>query len=179
MATADLYPKFRLSGAIGLESTEFNNWFQSSSRSWSYGPGVSWNLFDAGAIRQNIEVQSALQEQALIQYESVILSALEEVENALLSFVQEQLRRASLAAATEAAQSAVKLAQDQYTAGIVDFSTVLDAQRSLLSFQDQLTQSEGAVTADLVRFYKSVGGGWTPLLPTDAISDKNQKDAVK
>ena len=179
VATADLYPKFRLSGAIGLEATEFNNWFQSSSRSWSYGPGVSWNLFDAGAIRQNIEVQSALQEQALIQYESVILSALEEVENALLSFVQEQLRRESLAAATEAAQSAVKLAQDQYTAGIVDFSTVLDAQRSLLSFQDQLTQSEGTVTADLVRLYKSVGGGWTPLSPTDAISDKNQKDAAK
>ncbi len=132
----------------------------SASRTWSVGPGVSWNIFDAGAIRRNIKVQSALQEQALIQYEAVVLKAQEEVENVLVAYAKEQLRRESLTAATAAAQRAYELAQDQYKAGLVDFSNVLDAQRSLQSFQDELAQSDGAVTSNLVRLYKALGGGW-------------------
>jgi NodT family efflux transporter outer membrane factor (OMF) lipoprotein len=160
VATADLYPKFRLSGSIGLESISTGDLLTSASRTWSVGPGVSWNIFDAGAIRRNIKVQSALQEQALIQYEAVVLKAQEEVENVLVAYAKEQLRRESLTAATAAAQRAYELAQDQYKAGLVDFSNVLDAQRSLQSFQDELAQSDGAVTSNLVRLYKALGGGW-------------------
>jgi multidrug efflux system outer membrane protein len=160
VTTADLYPKFRLSGSIGLESISTGDLLTSASRTWSFGPGVSWNIFDAGAIRQNIKVQSALQEQALIQYEAAVLSALEEVENVLTTYAKEQLRRESLTAATAAAQRAYELAQDQYNAGLVDFSNVLDAQRSLQSFQDELAQSDGAVISNLVRLYKALGGGW-------------------
>jgi multidrug efflux system outer membrane protein len=160
VATADLYPRLFLNGTIGLESTTAGNLLKSGSRTWGFGPGVSWNLFDAGAIRQNIEVQSALQEQALNQYESAILGALEEVENALVAYAEEQFRRESLNSAAEAANRAVLLAQDQYKAGLVDFNNVLDAQRSLLSFQDALTLSEGNVTSNLVRLYKALGGGW-------------------
>jgi outer membrane protein TolC len=122
-------------------------------------------VFDAGAVRKNIEVQSALQEQALIQYEATVLSALEEVETALVAFVEEQRRREALRDATRAAERAVALAQAQYGAGMVDFRSVLDAQRSLLSLQDQLAQSEGTVTSNVVRLYKALGGGWTPLAP--------------
>jgi NodT family efflux transporter outer membrane factor (OMF) lipoprotein len=160
VATADLYPKFRLSGSIGLQSTRAEDLLEYGSRTWRIGPSVSWNLFDAGAVRRNIEVQSALQEQALIQYEASILGALEEVENALVAYAGEQLRRASLVSATEAAQSATRMAQDRYKAGLVDFSSVLDSQRSLLSFEDNLAQSDGVVTANLVRLYKALGGGW-------------------
>ncbi|MGB2928836.1 MAG: efflux transporter outer membrane subunit [Desulfobacterales bacterium] len=160
VATADLYPKFRLMGTIGLESVSTGNFFTAASRTWSISPGVSWNIFHGGAIRQNIKVQSARQEQALIQYESAVLKAQEEVENVLTAYAKEQHRRESLAAATSAAQTAVRLAQDQYKVGLVDFSNVLDAQRSLLSFQDQLAQSDGAVTSNLVRLYKALGGGW-------------------
>jgi NodT family efflux transporter outer membrane factor (OMF) lipoprotein len=160
VATADLYPKFRLTGTIGLESVSTGNFLTADSRTWSIAPGVSWNIFDAGAIRQNINVQSALQEQALIQYESTVLNAQEEVENVLTAYANEQRKRESLAAATYAAQKAVQLAQDQYKVGLVDFSNVLDAQRSLLSFQKELAQSDGAVTSNLIRLYKALGGGW-------------------
>jgi NodT family efflux transporter outer membrane factor (OMF) lipoprotein len=160
VATADLYPKFRLSGSIGLQSISVDNLPEYGSRTWQIGPSVSWNLFDAGAVRRNIEVQSALQEQALVQYEASILSALEEVENALVAYGEEQLRRASLASATEAARNATRMAKDRYKAGLVDFSSVLDSQRSLLSFEDNLAQSDGVVTANLVRLYKALGGGW-------------------
>lgn len=170
VATADLYPRFRLSGSIGLQSFSAEDLLEYGSRTWRIGPSVSWNLFDAGAVRRNIEVQSALQEQALVQYEASILNALEEVENALTAYVEEQLRRESLASATAAARSATQMARDRYRAGLVDFSSVLDSQRSLLSFEDNLARSDGAVTANLVRLYKALGGGWE--LAPDAGSGK-------
>ncbi len=163
VATADLYPKFRLAGSIGLESIRSADLFKSASRFWGFGPSVSWNIFDAGAIRREIEVQSALQEQYLIAYEAAVLGALEEVENTLTTYAEEQLRREGLLEAVDAAQQAVQLSQDKYKAGLVDFSNVLDAQRSLLSFQDQLAQSNGAVTSNLITLYKALGGGWTAL----------------
>ncbi len=160
VAKADLFPKFRLFGTIGLESVSSKDLFDWASRTWSIVPGVSWNVFDGGAIRQNIKVQTARQEQALIQYESAVLNAQEEVENVLVAFAKEQRRRESLARATEAARQADRLARDRYQAGLVDFNNVLNAQLSLLSFQDELVQSDGAVTTNLVRLYKALGGGW-------------------
>jgi NodT family efflux transporter outer membrane factor (OMF) lipoprotein len=162
VATADLYPKFTLSGSIGLEALSLSN---PSTSGWtlSGGPRISWAIFKGGAIRQNIEVHSALQEQALIQYDATILGALEEVENALVAYAEVQQRRQSLSEATQAAQKAVDLAQLKYQAGLTDFNNVLDAQRSLLSFQEQLAQSEGTVTSNLIRLYKALGGGWTSM----------------
>jgi len=162
-ATADLYPKFSLTGTIGLESLSITDFIDAASQIWRIGPGFSWNIFDAGSIRQNIQVQSALQEQALIQYESTVLDAMEEVENALVAYAQEQQRRKSLKAGKNAARLAAQLATAQYQAGFVDFSNVLDAQRMLLSFEDNLALSDGMVTSNLVRLYKALGGGWASL----------------
>jgi NodT family efflux transporter outer membrane factor (OMF) lipoprotein len=166
VATADLYPRFTLNGSIGLEALSLHN---PSSVSWTLGggPQITWAIFKGGAIRQNIEVQSALQEQYLIAYEAAVLGALEEVENALVAYAEEQQRRQSLREATQAAQKAVELAQHKYLAGLTDFNGILDAQRSLLSFQDQLAQSEGTVSSNLVRLYKVLGGGWTSMVPDE------------
>lgn len=160
VAKADLYPRFRLFGAIGYESLSTEDFFSSGSLTWGFGPSVSWRLFDGGAVRQNIEVQAARQEQYLKQYQATVLNALEEAENALTAYVSEQKRRDSLVVARESADKAFILARDQYRAGLVPFSDVLIAQRALLSFEDQLAQSEGDVTTNLVRIYKALGGGW-------------------
>lgn len=168
VAMADLYPKFKLSGSIGLEALSLGgNLFSSGSRTLSGGSKITWPIFDGGAIRQNIEVQSALQEQSLLAYETAVLTALEEVENALVAYREEQKRRTSLAEAARAAQRAAELAEDKFRAGLADFGTVLEAQRSHFSFQDQLAQSDGAVIANLVRLYKALGGGWTSLVPEE------------
>ncbi len=172
VATADLYPKFRLSGTIGLESISYGNLWQWASRSWNFGPGVSWNIFDAGAIRRNIQAQNARQEQTLITYEATVLQAQEEVENALVAYAKEQQRREALTKATASAKRADLLARDQYQAGLVDFNNVLDAQRSLISFQDELAQSNGVVTANLIRLYKALGGGWAAFDPAMAAGEK-------
>jgi NodT family efflux transporter outer membrane factor (OMF) lipoprotein len=170
IATAELYPKFSLVGSIGLEALSFGNLFSISNRTDTIGPSVSWNIFDAGAIRKNIEVQNALQEQALIKYEAAILTALEDVENALVAYAQDQHRRESLTQAAQAAERAVDLSLKQYSSGIIDFQDTLEAQRSLLSFQDQLAQSDGAVTSNLISLYKALGGGWTSLISEPAES---------
>jgi NodT family efflux transporter outer membrane factor (OMF) lipoprotein len=175
VATADLYPKFRLTGSIGLESLSSGDWLEWASHAWRIGPGVSWNVFDAGAVRRNIEVQSALQEQAFIRYEASILGALAEVENTLTAYAEEQIRRETLILATDAARKAALLAHDQYQAGLIDFSNVLIAQRSQLSFEDELARSDGAVTSNLIRLYKALGGGWTPLKPDNVPAVSIQK----
>ncbi len=160
VATADLYPKFQLAGTIGIESIDSGDLLDWGSRVWGIGPQASWNIFDAGAIRQNIAVQTARQEQALIQYQQTVLNAQEEVENALVAYAKEQRRSDFLEKATTAAQRAELLARDKYQAGLVAFNNVLDAQRSLLLLQNELNQSTGAATTNLVRLYKSLGGGW-------------------
>ncbi|NOY67985.1 MAG: efflux transporter outer membrane subunit [Deltaproteobacteria bacterium] len=179
VAKADLYPRFNLTGSIGLEALSPGDLLTAGSRTWHYGTGISWKIFDANAIRENIDVQSSLQKQALITYESTILGALEEVENAIKAFFDEQNRRASLASAVLAARQAEALAQDKYKAGMTDFNTVLDAQRSLFSLQDQKAGSDGAVTSDLIRLYKALGGGWTTFAAAPNSSDLKKSDANK
>jgi multidrug efflux system outer membrane protein len=161
VATADLYPKFKMSGTIGLDALSVGNLFLSGSKTYSFGPSITIPIFAGGSIRQNIEVQSALQEQYLIAYETTVLNALEEVENALVAYAEEQSRRQALTNATTAAKQAVELAKIKYETGLTDFSIVLDAERSLLTLEDELAQSEGTVTSNLIRLYKAMGGGWT------------------
>jgi outer membrane protein TolC len=163
VATAARYPGFALLGSIGIEALSGSRLFTSAARTTSAAANASWTLFDAGRLRQNVEVQSALQQQALIGWESAVLVALGDVENALVAFGEEQARREALVDATRAAELASTIATQQYNAGLIDFQVVLDAQRSLLSLQDQLATSEGEVSSNLIRLYKALGGGWTSL----------------
>jgi NodT family efflux transporter outer membrane factor (OMF) lipoprotein len=182
VAVADLYPKFHLLGTIGLESVGNDNFWDASSRFWSVGPSLTWNLFQGGAIRQNIKVQTERQKQALDTYEATVLNALEEVENALTAYAKEQNRNEYLNRAVKAAERTEFLALDQYKAGLTDFYNVLDAQRTLLELQDQFMQSRGEMVANLARLYKALGGGWEyaeELIKTKVISKDKAIDLNK
>jgi NodT family efflux transporter outer membrane factor (OMF) lipoprotein len=163
VATADLYPKFSLPGSIGLEALSTNDLFSTANRTWTFVGSFAWPVFRGGAIRQNIAVQNALQEQFLKQYETTILIALEDVENALTAFAEEQERRDALMEANQAAERAAELARDQYSSGLIDFQAVLDADRTVLSSQEQLAQSKGQVISNVISLYKVLGGGWTAM----------------
>lgn len=160
VATAELYPKLTLSGFIGLESISTGNLLSPASRLFSVAARAATPIFHGGALRQNIEIQSAVQEQALLQYEAAVLKALEEVEDAIVAYREEQVRRGSLSTSVAAAKLAARLSEAKYAAGLSDFSAVLDAQRSLFTLEDQLVQSQGTVTSDVIRLYKALGGGW-------------------
>jgi outer membrane protein TolC len=98
-------------------------------------------------------------------YEAAVLNSLKEVENALTAFAEEEERRQALEAAVQAARKAAEQAGFKYQTGLADFDSVLDAQRSLLTFQDELAQSNGTVVSNLIRLYKALGGGWISLDP--------------
>jgi NodT family efflux transporter outer membrane factor (OMF) lipoprotein len=160
VAKADYFPKFSLTGFTALESVSASDWFDYSSRAWSAGPTVQWELFEAGRIRANVRVQNARQEQSLEAYQQTVLVALEEAENALTAYAKEQVRRESLSQSVEANQQALELSTQLYKSGLADFLRVLDSERSLYAAQDALVQSDQSVSTDLVQLYKALGGGW-------------------
>jgi len=160
VATADLFPKFSLTGGFGLQSDKAKTLFNSDSNYWSIGPGVRLPLFDRGRIRANIEVHNARTEQALQVYEGTVTRAVEEVENALSALREDQDRWRFLAEAVRASRRAVELAKNLNQPGLVSFLDVLEAERSLYQVEEQLVASERAVSTDYVALYKALGGGW-------------------
>jgi multidrug efflux system outer membrane protein len=160
VAEADLYPKFFITGSAGLQSSDLGSWFDWTSRLWSIAPSVSWEVFNMGRTRSNIAQQEALQEQSLIVYEKTVLTALQEVENALIALNKEQEHRKALVDAVAFNEKAVDLSVKLYTEGQTDFLNVLQAQRALFVTQDALAQSTQTVSTDLIALYKALGGGW-------------------
>jgi len=160
VATAAAYPSLTGLGSIGLEALSPGGLFRAGAATGALAGNAAQTLFSGGQVMGEIEAQDALRLAALASYESTVLAALEEVENALVAYAQEQDRRSSLAEGAAAAARAFTLAQDQYGSGLIDFTAVLDAQRSMLLLQDQLAESEGQVTSNLIRLYKALGGGW-------------------
>jgi NodT family efflux transporter outer membrane factor (OMF) lipoprotein len=161
-ATALKYPSVSLLGSIGLDALHRRALFDSGAATSALGSSLSQVILDFGSIRAAIDVEEALREQSLAAFGSAVLLGLEETENALVAFENEQDRRRALAEAAAAAARAAELSRAQYGSGLVDFEAVLVAERSLFSLQDQLAASEGEVTANLIRLYKALGGGWTP-----------------
>jgi outer membrane protein, multidrug efflux system len=162
VAKADLYPRFTLLGTFALQALDSGKWFTGDALSYGYGPAVRWNLFDGGRVRANIQAQEALTEQALIGYEQTVLVALEEVENAMVGFVQENDRREALQRSVAASVAATGLVKTLYRTGLTDFQNVLDTERTQFQEQDTLAQSEGFVTQNLIDVYRALGGGWSP-----------------
>jgi len=165
VATAELYPRISLTGAFGLDSLSSADFFKWQSRAWSVGPSIRWPIFAGGRIRAQIEVQDAQQEQALAAFEKSVLFALEDVENALVSYLREVDRRRSLDEAVTANRRAVELADDLYRKGLTSFIDVLDAQRALYLTEADLGRSTAEVTLNLVLLYKALGGGWESAGP--------------
>jgi multidrug efflux system outer membrane protein len=163
VAESDLYPAITLSGSLKASSSALSSLTDSNSISRSIGPSISWPVFRAGAIKKNVEIQTTVADQLLVQYKSLLLSAVEEVENALSSCFYQQIKNEYLRKACNAAQRAYELAKIQYSAGLVDFQVLLEAQRTLLSLQDQVTQGEGQVSINYITLYKALGGGWSSL----------------
>lgn len=162
VATADLYPRFSLTGFLGFDSSSIGDLLDGDSVTWSVGLPFIGNIFDGGRRRGRIEVEKARTEQLLSVYRLTILTALEEVEDALVAYAMERVRRERLARAVDASQRSVDLVRTQYLAGLTNFQNVLDSQRSLTDQEDQLAESEGLVLSNLIALYRALGGGWRP-----------------
>lgn len=160
-AEAARYPSFRLSGSLGLEALELDALADRDANTHSLFGGITAPVFNAGRIAANIEIQDALVEQARLAYRAAVLAALEEVENALTAVANTDARRAKLAEAAAAARTTLAIAEYRYASGLADFLSVLDAQRTQLSLDEQLAGSTGELARAQIRLYKALGGGWS------------------
>jgi NodT family efflux transporter outer membrane factor (OMF) lipoprotein len=160
VATADLFPRFSLTGAAGLEALHFTDLFQSGSNTARLGPQVRWPIFQAGRIRANIKATEARADAAAAAYEQAVLAALGETEAALERYGRELETRRKLQGAVDSNQRAVDLAKQRFDIGTGTQFEVIDAEARLLAVESDLVQSETASLTKLVALYKALGGGW-------------------
>jgi multidrug efflux system outer membrane protein len=159
VATADLYPRFSITGGYGYESLDGSQTLDSDSRTYYVGPSMRWNLFDGGRVRGVIRLQDALAEEARVVFDGVVLRALQEVEIAVSAYRNERERARRLEAAARAADAAVGYVRDVYREGLTDFQNVLDAERTLFRAQDLAAISRGRVLEAWVAIWRALGGG--------------------
>jgi len=165
VAKADFFPKFSLTGSLNYQSDLLRTLFSGGNRAWSVGPQVSWPILQGGSIASNVRLQKALNDQAYLTYQKTVLTALQDVENALIAFANEWDHRKALSEADIQNRRALDLSMKLYTQGTADFLTVLVAERSLYTSQTALAQSKLAISTDLVALYKALGGGWDENIP--------------
>ena len=161
-ADAARYPSFNLSGSIGLSSLTLGTLTQGASVVRSLLASVSMPLLDGGATQAQVRAQEAALDQARAAYQGVVLAALQDVEDALIGIQGDSERLVRLQAAAEAAANAELLARQRFESGLIDFATVLTTQRTLLSAQDSVASTQASLSANHVRLYKALGGGWRP-----------------
>ena len=160
VAEAELYPRISLSGSFAWEASESGDLFNSNSLATSYGPSFLLPIFQGGRLRAQVTAAESRAIQAELSFKQSILRALQEVENALKNYQQEQLRRKKLNEGVAAAQTTVVQVHSLYENGLVDFLNVLDAERNLAAIQDEAAASLGKSSRDLVAVYRALGGGW-------------------
>ncbi|WP_394751690.1 efflux transporter outer membrane subunit [Crenothrix sp.] len=181
---ADLYPAISLTGTFGLLSTDVGTFslgdvFLWRSRTANFGPSFQWNIFNYGQITNQVRVQDARLQELLITYQNTVLTAQREVEDNLIAFLRSQERAQLLGKSTAAAQRSLNLATIQYREGITDFTTVLTAQQSLLSEQDNLASTLGNISTNLVGVYRALGGGWQIREGKELIPDEIKQQMAK
>jgi len=159
--TANLYPKLDLIGLASFASMTPASLFNGQNFT-SAGVGMlSAPIFEGGKTRASIRVAREQYAQAGFAYQSAVLGALRDVEDALARCRMEEDRRASLAQSVTASKASLVIAEDQYRTGLVTFINVLQAENAELNAEDQLTQADALAVTDLVAVYKALGGGWS------------------
>lgn len=168
VAEAQLYPSLQLSGNIGSAAMGIGGLVDQITG--TLFAGLSQLIFDGGRTRSQVRAQEAAAEGALAGYRQTVLTALEDVENALAALKAAEQRRTEFAVALDAADNQTILARSSYRAGLTDFQTLLEAERSLISAREGLLTSEADRTLAFVRLSQALGGGWSPT----AISQEPQ-----
>ncbi|MCD6035453.1 MAG: outer membrane protein multidrug efflux system [Rickettsiales bacterium] len=182
VATANLFPSFSLTGDITSTARTFGDLFTGNTVSYAVGQALKWPVFAGGSLKAQVNATNARQKIALAGYEQTVLKALEDAENALIRYGKEWETLKRLKAVEASRKEAFDIAKIRYEAGEENFLVILDAERSLISAQDEVITSETRILTRLTQLYKSLGGGWknfeeekdtTPAAPA---SDNIQPD---
>jgi NodT family efflux transporter outer membrane factor (OMF) lipoprotein len=186
IAEANLYPSFSLQGFLGLAASGntdttrtgqsgFDELFSVDSLTYSVGPAFVWPFLNYGRIRNDIRVQDARLQQALIAYRETVIQAAREVEDAMTAFSRSREQDRILAETVAVARRSAELSLLRYQEGFADYQRVLDAQQALFRAQQRYAANRGAVISNFIAIYRSLGGGWQSPEPRRFIDEKTRK----
>ena len=165
VAVASFYPDLSLSGSVSFQALDFKNLNEFRAITYAVGPNVTIPLFQGGQLRGELKLRKAQQTEAAVSYAKTVLTAFYQVNTALAAYTQEHATVDALGTYVQQSQIAVTLAEEQYREGLVDYLTVLNAQQTLLSSQQQQAQGQQRLGTDLVTLYQALGGGWESTFP--------------
>lgn len=160
VAVADLYPRFSLTGSISSGASSFDEVFRSHSFNWSLGGNISQTLFQGGALLEQVKSNKAAAERAGETYRKTLLTAVSEVEDALIDYASNREQLRFYMAQNEADRRAVELSMELYVNGQTDFLNVLTAQSSLLSSELAIVRTRQAIRSAVANLALAMGGGW-------------------
>ena len=163
---ANRYPSLNLGGSLGWTAFTLSGIGPANSLIGVLAGTLSATLFDGGRLRSQVDAQTAVQEQALLNYEQTVLQALEEIENALISHALSRQRVQAWSFSAQASASAARQSRQLYQSGLVDFEQVLITERSQLNAQESLARAQATQLLTLIQLYKALGGGWQDTPPT-------------
>ncbi len=177
VAKASMYPAFSLSGSFGGVGNNAGNnsladMFNWQSRAVNAGAGLVFPVFNYGRLVNQVRVQDAQFQQAVLNYQNTVLQAQQEVENGLEAFAGQQQVVARLTEAATAARRSTDLAIIQYKSGQTDYTTVLSAEQEQLAVEDALASARGGVVQGVISVYRALGGGWQIREGHDVVSDE-------
>jgi len=170
IAEAELYPQLVLRGEIGVQAEHFSKLWRGDSFTYAAGPSFTWNILNYGRLINNVRFQEAAFQELIATYQNTVLTANQEVEDAVVTYLRTQEEVQFRSENTDALEKALELAMIQFKEGAIDFTQVFVLQSELVLAQDQLAASEGDVIASLIEVYRALGGGWEPLPPEEIAS---------
>lgn len=159
-AEADRYPSVSLTGSISSSATSISDLGKKSTIGWSFGPSLTVPIFQGGQLKAAVDVAKAQRDQYYIAYQSAVLTAMQDVEDGIVSLTQERLKNAKLITSAASYRKAADLSHELNKAGAVDYLNVLDADRSLYSAESSLIQSTANIASNYISLNKALGGGW-------------------
>ncbi len=168
VAVASFFPDISLSGSVSLQALQFKNLNEFKAITYAVGPNITVPLFEGGQLNGQLKLRKAQQQEAALNYAKTVLTAFYQVDTALVDYNQEHATLDQLKIDTQQSQIALGLAEDQYKQGLADYLSVLNAQQSFLSAQQNEAQSVERVSTDLVTLYQALGGGWEQVFPETA-----------
>jgi NodT family efflux transporter outer membrane factor (OMF) lipoprotein len=182
IAEADFYPAISINGTLGYSAQNFGNLFRADALNSTVGPSFQWNLLNYGRILNNVRFQDARFQELVAAYQQTVLSAAQEVENGLVTFLRARERTNFQDACAKDAEKAVQIVQAQYDGGTVDLTPVTLLQQTLVQQQDVLVQAQGEIALGLISVYRALGGGWqircTDCVPKPLTTATREAEAI-
>ncbi|MBP1852872.1 efflux transporter outer membrane subunit [Rhizobium halophytocola] len=159
-AEADRYPSFSLTGSIDSSSSSLSDLGKKSTIGWSWGPQISVPIFQGGQLKAAVDIAKAQRDQKLMDYQATVLTAMEEIDNAIIAYNRSGTRLSAIEKSTRGYRDAAKLSRELFKSGENDLFDSLDADRSLYSAEEKLIEAKSDIATYYISLMKALGGGW-------------------